>query len=141
MPKYGINKAILLGNVGTKPELRYTKNGHPVCSFRLATNEYRIGADNSRKEVTEWHNITLWRNKALLANDLLKIGSGVYLEGRMQTRSWEGRDGLKRSTTGIDVDTLRLLDTTTDQSAAPSQQVAPVSFQHLESAELLFPTQ
>lgn len=110
MPKYGINKAVLVGNVSTAPELRYTQQGFAVCSFRLATTERRPSSDGSYRDVTDWHNITLWRKKAELAGKLLRVGSGVYLEGRIVTRSWEDKEKQKRYTTEIEVDKMRLLD-------------------------------
>ena len=133
MPKYGINKAVLVGNVSTEPELRYTQQGHAVCSFRLATTERRPSADGSYRDVTDWHNITLWRKKAELAKNYLRVGSGVYLEGRIVTRSWEDKEGQKRYTTEIEVDKMRMLDpapantTSAAAPAAPSPSAKPVS--------------
>ena len=110
MPKYGINKAILVGNVGSDPELRYTQQGVAICSFRLATTERRPSSDGNWKDITDWHTITLWRKKAELAHKTLRKGSGVYVEGRIVNRSWEGQDGQKRYSTEIEVDKIRLLD-------------------------------
>ena len=110
MPKYGINKATLLGNEGTEPELRHTQQGVPICSFRLATTERRPAAGGTWQDITDWHNIVLWRQKAEIAKKILRVGSGVYLEGRIITRSWEGEDGRKRYTTEIEVDKMRVLD-------------------------------
>lgn len=120
MPKYGINKAILLGNVGTDPELRFTQQGTAVCSFRLATTERRAAAGGKWQDFTDWHNITLWRQKAELAKKLLRIGSGVYLEGRILSRSWEGDDGVKRYTTEIEVDKMRLLEPAPTGESSPN---------------------
>ena len=119
MPKYGINKAILVGNVGSDPELRYTQQGVAICSFRLATTERRPSSDGSWKDITDWHTITLWRKKAELAHKTLRKGSGVYVEGRIVNRSWEGQDGQKRYSTEIEVDKIRLLDPA-PRSAEPS---------------------
>lgn len=110
MPKYGINKAILLGNLGSDPELRHTQQGVAICSFRLATTERRPSSDGTWKDVTDWHTITLWRKKAEIAHKTLRKGSGVYVEGRIVNRSWEGPDGQKRYGSEIEVDKIRLLD-------------------------------
>jgi len=119
MPKYGINKAILLGNVGTDPELRFTQQGVAVCSFRLATTERRPAAGGKWQDVTDWHNITLWRQKAELAKKLLRVGAGVYLEGRILNRNWKGEDGVKRYSTEIEVDKMRMLDSAPTGSQTP----------------------
>lgn len=110
MPKYGINKAILLGNVGTEPELKHLEGGVAVCQFRLATTERIPNRDGGTTDRTDWHNIVLWRQKAELAHKFLRVGSGVYIEGRIATRSWDGPDGQKRYRTEIEVDRMRLLD-------------------------------
>lgn len=99
-----------MGNVGTEPELRHTQSGVAVCSFRLATTERRPAAGGQWQDITDWHNITLWRQKAEIAKKLLKVGSGVYLEGRIINKSWEGEDGRKRYSTEIEVEKMRLLD-------------------------------
>ncbi len=97
----GINKAILIGNLGKDPELRYTQSGQPVASFSLATSESWKGKDGSQQEKTEWHNIVVWARLAELANEYLKKGSRVYIEGRIQTRSWDDKDGAKHYMTEI----------------------------------------
>lgn len=124
MPKYGINKAILVGNVGSDPDLRYTQQGTAICSFRLATTERRPSADGNWKDITDWHTITLWRKKAELAHKTLAKGSGVYIEGRIVNRSWEGQDGQKRYSTEIEVDKIRLLDPA-PRSAPPATTASP----------------
>lgn len=118
MPKYGINKAILLGNVGTEPELRFLDQGVAVCNFRLATTERAKSKEGTWFDRTDWHNIVLWRQKAELAHKYLKVGSGVYIEGRIVTRSWDGQDGQKRYKTEVDVDSIRLLDPANGSTAA-----------------------
>lgn len=138
MPQYGINKVILLGNVGTEPELRYLDQGVAVCSFRLATTERVKGRDGQLADRTEWHNIVLWRQKAELAQKHFRTGTGLYIEGRIVNRSWDGPDGQKRYKTEIEAETVRLLDGSTQpegkQSAAahpnpatppPAKPVAP----------------
>jgi single-strand DNA-binding protein len=96
-----VNKVILIGNLGKDPELRYTPGGSAVANFSIATNERWKDKEGNAQERTEWHNIVLWGRLAEIANDYLKKGSPVYIEGRLQTRSWEDRDGNKRYTTEI----------------------------------------
>jgi single-strand DNA-binding protein len=96
-----VNKVILIGNLGKDPELRYTPGGSAVVNFPIATNERWKDKDGNPQERTEWHNIVLWARLAEIANDYLRKGSSVYIEGRLQTRSWDDRDGNKRYTTEI----------------------------------------
>jgi single-strand DNA-binding protein len=96
-----VNKVILIGNLGKDPELRYTPGGAAVVNFPIATNERWKDKNGQPQERTEWHNIVLWGRLAEIANDYLKKGSAVYIEGRLQTRSWEDRDGNKRYTTEV----------------------------------------
>jgi single-strand DNA-binding protein len=119
MPKYGINKATLLGNVGSEPELKYLDQGVAVCTFRLATTERVKGRDGQQIDRTDWHNIVLWRQKAEIAHKVLHVGSGVYLEGRIVTRSWDGPDGQKRYKTEVEAETLRLLDAVPEAGQTP----------------------
>jgi single-strand DNA-binding protein len=96
-----VNKVILIGNLGKDPELRYTPGGSAVVNFPIATNERWKDKEGNPQERTEWHNIVLWGRLAEIANDYLRKGSPVYIEGRLQTRSWDDRDGNKRYTTEI----------------------------------------
>ena len=96
-----VNKVILIGNLGKDPELKFTPSGVAMTKFSLATTERIKEADGNIREETDWHNIVLWRRQAEVANEYLKKGSQVYIEGRIQTRSWEDKDGQKRYTTEI----------------------------------------
>ncbi|MCD6500020.1 MAG: single-stranded DNA-binding protein [Deltaproteobacteria bacterium] len=96
-----VNKVILVGNLGADPELRYTPGGQPVCSMRLATKESWTGRDGQRAERTEWHSIVVWGKQGENTAHYLRKGRQVYVEGRLQTRSWEGKDGVKRYKTEI----------------------------------------
>ena len=97
----GVNKVILVGNLGKDPEVRHLENGTPVASFSIATSEsYKDRNSGERVEKTEWHNIVLWRGLAEVAEKYLRKGSQVYIEGKLQTRSWE-KDGVTRYTTEI----------------------------------------
>ena len=120
----GINKVILVGNLGRDPEMRYTQNGVAVCSFSLATSEtYRDRTSGEKVTQTEWHNIILWRGLAETAEKYLRKGSSVYVDGKIRTRKWEDQQGQTRYTTEIIADTMQMLDRR-DSSAAPEQAAA-----------------
>lgn len=105
----GINKVILVGNLGKDPEVKEMENGLKVARFPLATSEfYRDRASGERKEKTEWHNIVCWRNLADIAANYLKKGQSVYIEGKIKSRSWEDA-GIKKYITEIVVDNLQML--------------------------------
>ncbi len=97
----GINKVILVGNLGADPELRYTSGGQAVCDMRMATSERWKDKDGQMQEKTEWHRIVVWGRSAESCNEYLNKGSQAYVEGRIQTRKWEDRDGNTRYTTEI----------------------------------------
>ena len=97
----GVNKVILIGNLGKDPELRYTPGGQPTASFSLATTERWNDKSGKRQEHTEWHNIVAWGKLAELVNQYLKKGRSAYIEGRINTRSWDDRDGNKKYKTEI----------------------------------------
>jgi len=96
----GINKVILVGNLGADPELRYTPAGTALATFSVATSESWKDKDGNAQERTEWHRIVAWQKLAEIAGEYLKKGSQIYLEGRITTRSWE-KDGVKRYMTEI----------------------------------------
>ena len=104
-----VNKVILVGNVGRDPELRYTQSGQPVASFSVATNERFKDRDGNWKDRTEWHRIVAWARLAEICGEYLKKGSPVYIEGRIQTRDWEDKEGNKRQTTEIVALTMQML--------------------------------
>ncbi len=109
-----VNKVILVGNVGQDPELKYTPSGAAVTNFSVATNEVWKDNEGNSQERTEWHRIVLWRKQAEFAGEWLKKGRKVYIEGKLQTRSWEDKDGVKRYTTEIVGDTFTILDSKSD---------------------------
>ena len=116
----GINKVILVGNLGRDPEMRYTQNGIAVCSFSLATSEsYKDRTSGERVTQTEWHNIIMWRGLAETAEKYLRKGSSVYIDGKIRTRKWEDQQGQTRYTTEIVADTMQMLDRR-DSSTAPA---------------------
>lgn len=109
-----INKVILVGNLGKDPELRYTGSGTAVASFSLATTEKFKGSDGKPQEKTEWHNIVAWRQLAEICGKYLQKGKQVYIEGKVQTRSYDDRDGNKRYITEIVADQMQMLGSKDD---------------------------
>jgi single-strand DNA-binding protein len=105
----GVNKVILVGNLGNDPELRTIPSGSSVCEFRMATNESWKDRNGQRQERTEWHRIVVWGNRAEVCSKYLSKGRQVYLEGRLRTRSWEDKDGNKRYTTEIVANDVQFL--------------------------------
>ncbi len=105
----GVNKVILVGNLGRDPELRYTKNGQAVANFSLATSESWNSREGQREERTEWHRIVAWAKTAELCAQYLSKGRTVYIEGQLRTRDWEDRDGNKRQTTEVHAQTVQFL--------------------------------
>ncbi len=103
-----INKVILIGNLGADPEMRFTQNGAPVASFTVATTEKWKGQDGQMKEQTEWHRVIAWQRLAEICGEYLSKGSRVYVEGKLQTRSWE-KDGQKHYTTEIVAREMKML--------------------------------
>ena len=104
-----VNKVILVGNLGRDPEVRYTQSGQAVANFTLATTERFSNRDGDRQERTEWHRIVAWGRTAELCAQYLAKGRSVYIEGRLQTREWEDKEGQKRRTTEITAQTVQFL--------------------------------
>lgn len=108
--KGSVNKVTLLGNVGQDPELKQTAGGTAVTTLNLATNEVWKDNYGNNQERTEWHRVVMWRKQAEIACEYLRKGSKVYLEGRLQTRTWNDKDGVKRYTTEVIADAFTMLD-------------------------------
>jgi single-strand DNA-binding protein len=104
-----VNKVILVGRLGKDPEVKYTQGGTPVAKFTVATNEVWKDQNGEKQERTEWHNIVAWTKLAEICGQYLNKGSRVYIEGRIQTRSWEDKDGNKRHITEIRADSMVML--------------------------------
>lgn len=104
-----LNKVMLIGNLGKDPEVRYTAAGTAVASFSLATTDRFKSKSGEWEEKTEWHNITLWSRLAEIAGEYLSKGKTVYIEGRLQTRKWQDRDGKDRYTTEIVGEKMQML--------------------------------
>ena len=121
----GVNKVILIGNLGADPEIRHLQNGASVANFRIATSEtYKDRQTGEKREQTEWHNVVAWRGLAEITERFLRKGSKVYVEGKLRTRQWQDKEGQNRYTTEIVADEMTLLDRPTGdrQENAPSAQ-------------------
>lgn len=118
MARGSVNKVILIGNLGADPELRHTSSGVPVATFSLATNWTRRGEGGATEDNTEWHNVVTWRRLAEICDQYLRKGSKVYIEGRIQTRSWDDANtGQKRYKTEIVASEMQMLDSRGSGSA------------------------
>jgi single-strand DNA-binding protein len=106
-----LNKAIIIGRLGADPELRHTADGIPVATFNVATSEVRRDKNGAKQEKTEWHRIVAWRKLGEISAEYLKKGRLVYVEGRIQSREYEGRDGTKRRTFEIVATNMQMLGT------------------------------
>ncbi|HOW53441.1 MAG TPA: single-stranded DNA-binding protein [Syntrophorhabdaceae bacterium] len=106
-----LNKVLLMGRLGADPELRYTADGTPVATFRMATSESYKDKSGVKQERTEWHSIVAWRKLAEITGEYLKKGRLVYIEGRIQSREYEGRDGVKRKVFEIVASDMKMLPT------------------------------
>ncbi len=110
MPNRGINKVILVGNLGRDPEIRYTQSGDPIANINLATSEsWKDRNTGETRENTEWHRVVMFRGLAKVAEDWLKKGQQVYIEGRLQTRKWQDQSGQDRWTTEIIANDMQML--------------------------------
>ena len=127
-----VNKVILVGNLGSDPEVRYTPSGRAVANFSLATTERFTNKEGEKEERTEWHKIVAWARLGEICGEYLTKGSQVYIEGRLQTRSWEDREGNKRYTTEIVAQAMQMLggskkggEVTSVEESHPSEE--PIS--------------
>jgi single-strand DNA-binding protein len=116
-----VNKVMLLGNLGRDPEVRTFPNGDSVCNFSIATStSWKDKATGEKKEKTEWHNIVMYRKLAEIAGEYLKKGSSVFVEGSLQTRKWQTKEGQDRYTTEVAADTMQMLGGKDNRNSAPS---------------------
>lgn len=126
-----LNKVLLIGNLGKDPELSYTASGVAIAKFSVATSERWKDQEGNTQERTEWHNIIAWRKLAEICGQYLKKGSKVYLEGRLQTRSWDDKNtGVKRYTTEIIADSMIMLDSKgagSQPAVGEANDIQPVS--------------
>ncbi len=115
----GVNKVILVGNLGKDPEVKYLDNGVAVANFSLATTENYKNKEGEKVSQTEWHNIVLWRGLAEVAEKYLKKGASVYIEGKIKTRKWEDKEGNTRYNTEILADNMTMLGGKKDSQETP----------------------
>ncbi len=133
-----VNKAILIGRLGADPEVRYTTDGTMVTNFRMATDETWRTKEGERTQKTEWHRIVTFGKLAEICGQYLTKGKLVYVEGRIQTRSWEDKEGIKRSTTEIVASGMQMLDSKgQSKEQAPSYESGP-SFPDTEDEDVPF---
>jgi len=122
-----LNKVMIIGNLGSEPEMRFTPNGSPVTSFRVATNRVYTTSEGERKQETEWFTVVAWNKLAEQCNQFLTKGRLVYAEGRLRTRTWEGQDGQKHYRTEVIANRVTFLD---------RQALAPLPEEKVEEAEV-----
>ncbi len=134
----GINKVILVGNLGKDPEVRHLEGGAVVAKFPLATSETYKTKDGQRVDQTEWHNIVMWRGLAESAEKYLRQGSLVYIEGKIRTRSWDDKEGNKRFATEIVADTMTMLSSRKpdESSHHGTQEQKPASSEESPSVDM-----
>ena len=117
-----LNKVLLIGNVGKDPEIRHLQGGAAVATITLATSERYKDRNGETREITEWHTVIAWRQLADLAENYIRKGSQIYVEGRIRTRSWDDQNGQKRYVTEIQADAIQLLGRRGDNAGAAPQQ-------------------
>tara|TARA_B100000683_G_scaffold275182_1_gene325166 strand:- start:4949 stop:5374 length:426 start_codon:yes stop_codon:yes gene_type:complete len=132
----GVNKVILIGNLGKDPEVRHLDNGVAVANFSLATTESYTNKQGDRVNQTEWHNIVLWRGLADIAEKYLKKGNSVYIEGKISTRKWEDKEGIARYSTDIIADKMTMLGSKQGNtpSSIPNQDTETSTQEPLEES-------
>lgn len=121
----GLNKVMVIGNMGRDPELRYTPSGKPVTSFSLASSRSWIAPDGERREETEWFNVVAWGNLAEICSQKLFKSQQVYIEGRLQTRSWEDEHGQRHFRTEVVANEMIILGPRSEKSVSSDNQSAP----------------
>jgi len=132
-----LNKVILIGNIGNDPEMRYTPNGNPVTSFRMATNYYYTTSSGERKEETDWFRVTVWGKQAESCNQYLSKGRQVYVEGRLHARNWEGQDGQMRTSLEVTANRVLFIDRQNLASIPEEGELEPkdIPFEQNEGVE------
>jgi single-strand DNA-binding protein len=132
----GVNKVILVGNLGADPTMRYTPNGTAVVNFNIATTDKFTSKTGERESRTEWHRVVAWSKLAEICNQYLKKGKQVYIEGRLQTRSWDDQSGNKRYTTEVVANNMVMLGRAGDAAGdVPSQDLPQDNYSQGAAAE------
>jgi len=132
-----VNKMIIIGNLGSEPEMRFTPNGNPVTSFRVATNWSYTTSQGERREETEWFTVVAWKRLAEQCNQFLTKGKLIYAEGRLRTHTWDGQDGEKRSRNEIVADRVTFLPNVAAASS-PEEVVGEVEGNDLSPEDIPF---
>ncbi len=132
-----LNKVMIIGNVGNEPEMRFTPNGNPVTSFRVATNHIYTTPDGERKQETEWFSVVAWGRLAEQCNQFLTKGRLVYAEGRLRTRSWETQDGQKHYRTEVIANRVTFLDRQA-AAALPEEKTGEAETSEIEPEDIPF---
>ena len=132
----GLNKVMIIGNLGTDPEMRYTANGNPVTSFRIASSRSYTSSDGERHQETEWFTVVAWNQLAELCNQFLTKGRMAYVEGRLHSNTWEGQDGQMRFRNEIIANQVIFLDRAAADSSSSGDESAESSELPLESGDL-----
>lgn len=130
-----LNKVMLIGNIGSDPEMRFTPNGNPVTSFNMAVSRNFTTREGERRQETEWFTVVAWNRLAETCNQFLTKGRRAYVEGRLRTRTWEGQDGQKRFRNEVVASRVVFLDR---QAAAPTGDEAANSPEDVEVEDLPF---
>ena len=131
-----LNKVMLIGRLGRDPETRYTASGQAVCNFTLATDESYKDKSGAKQQKTEWHRLVAWSKTAEIAQQYLKKGSLVYIEGKLQSREWEDkRDGAKKTVTEIIVGNLTMLGSKPENQSRPQTQSRPAPKQQAQQED------
>ena len=132
-----LNKVMIIGNLGSDPEMRFTPNGNPVTSLRVATSRVYTTAEGERKQETEWFTVVAWNKLAESCNQFLTKGRLVYVDGRLRTRTWEGQDGQKHYRTEIIASRVTFLDRQAS-AALPEEKVEEAEAGELEPEDIPF---
>lgn len=120
-----LNRVVIMGNLGQDPELRYTQSQTPVCTLSVATTDYRTSQDGQKQEFTEWHRVVVWSKQAENCAKYLAKGRSVLVEGRLQTRSWEDKQGQKKYVTEIVAQNVQFIGGQKDRAAGAQQADRP----------------
>ncbi len=134
----GVNKVILVGRLGADPEIRYTPSGSAVANFNIATSENWKNKDGQREEKTEWHKIVAFGRLAEICGEYLSKGKQIYIEGRLQTRSWEDKDGNKRWSTEVVANNMQMLGSPSGSSSETPANRPPVPQTELTEEDVPF---
>lgn len=132
-----LNKVMIIGNLGSEPEMRFTPRGNPVTSFRVATNRVYTTPEGERKEETEWFSVVTWGKLAEQCNQFITKGRLIYVEGRLHTHTWEGQDGQKRSRTEVAANRVTFLDKRV-ATPIPGEQPEETAAGELEPEDIPF---